>query len=141
LAGCALPTLIEPSGHETLPVGASLFVINSSNISIEKVTMWRTIIQGWDPDYQMAMAQRDIEHALVRRGRLSPSLEKAGLVLRIDPPRPESDGVFEEVKVVSRSSGKIIAVVSKKGDSWDEAVQEILNWVDRVPQRHEGGGR
>jgi len=42
--------------------------------------------------------------------------------------------------VVSCSSGKVIAVVNKKGDNWDETIQEILNWVDRIPKKPEPGG-
>ena len=88
----------------------------------------------------MALAQKYIQQALARRGRLAATQDTAGLILRIDPPRPETDGALEEVIVVNSSSGHDIAVVSKKGDNWDEAVQAILDWVDGKSKTPEGGG-
>ena len=139
MAGCALPTQIEQVRSERPPVGALFFVVNYSKTSINKITFWRTFILGWDPDYQMALAERDIKNALALRHRLSEDMERAKLILRIDPPRRETDGVFEEIKVVSVSSGQEIAVLSKKGDNWDQAVQVLLDWVDQVPGKGKGG--
>ena len=90
----------------------------------------KTFWLRWDPEVEMAISEKQVRKALEKRSRLAPSPEKASLILRLVTPRPESADVSEEVEVISASSGRVLAVVNRKSDSWDEAVKVILDWVD-----------
>jgi len=86
----------------------------------------------------MAISEDEIEKALAKRRRLASSAETADVIVKLVFPRPESVGVSEEVELIRRSSGRVIANLNKKSDSWDQAVQALLDWVDGVKPQQDG---
>jgi len=138
LAGCALSTVIQRTGHEEGLKGASLFVVNTSTASIENMGVIKTFWLRWDPDIETAIAQKEIREALMKRNRFAKTPEEAEAILKIDYPRPENTGVPEELELIRRSNGELVARVRKNADPWDLVVQSILDWLDgKHPDRRD----
>lgn len=138
MAGCGLPTaLYAPSSAGKIAPGSSYYIVNPSTGPGREMGALRTFWFRWDPDVEMAVSEREIRKALEKRGRLAESLESAGAVLRLVRPRPESTDVSEELEAVDPGSGRVMAIVNRKADSWDSAIAVFLGWADGVPAREE----